>query len=184
MSRDYNKILECKEYKGFGRYSSPKTLREFGVERIINRKVLEWCGYLGSYGMGGPGFFGLRLESNTTYRIEWLILILWGASEWILLDNQWVSSHPNQYHIQRPLLADGKDEVTGKIIGATISNTIIERNETFIYLQHNANEHLLEVPSDYNRLPIYGGSLKPRKWTNWEHHLDAWVISRKAKLHC
>ena len=42
----------------------PQTLGEVGFERITGRKVTGWSASLGSYGMGGPGFFGLNLAAQ------------------------------------------------------------------------------------------------------------------------
>ncbi|MGA7733054.1 MAG: hypothetical protein WCD37_17485, partial [Chloroflexia bacterium] len=67
----------------------PKTLREVGAGRIVGREVIRWLSSLGSYGMGGPGFFGLRLAAAGDYLEEWLALRLWGADNWLLLDGQW-----------------------------------------------------------------------------------------------
>ena len=43
------------------------------AEQVIGRTVEEICPYVGTYGMGGPGFFGLRLGS------EWLVIAVSGA---------------------------------------------------------------------------------------------------------
>jgi hypothetical protein len=56
------------------RYEPPETLRQMGVGRILGREVVGWSNSLGSYGMGGPGFFGLRLARSGALYSEWLVL--------------------------------------------------------------------------------------------------------------
>ena len=161
----------------------PKTLREVGAGRIVGREVIRWLSSLGSYGMGGPGFFGLRLAAAGDYLEEWLALRLWGADNWLLLDGQWVGAHPNQYHVQKPLISDfGGDEdwdrVSEKVVGAVIENVKIERNRSLIVLVREAQTHRLEIPEDTSRLPLYGGTMQPRVWNPDEDQRDAWIVAQ------
>jgi hypothetical protein len=166
----------------------PKTLRELGLERILERQVIEWSPGLGSYGMGGPGFFGLKMAATGQYPEEWLVLRLWAADNWLLLDGQWMAAHPNQYEIQRPLYSNfaGEecwDHVTERLVGATITRADIEENSSRIELCKEGKAQVLEIPEDTSRLPIYGGSLEPRVWRGHESQLDAWIIAR-GELFC
>jgi hypothetical protein len=161
----------------------PKTLREVGAGRIVGREVIRWLASLGSYGMGGPGFFGLRLAAVGDYSEEWLALRLWGADNWLLLDGQWVGAHPNQYHVQEPLISDfGGDEswdrVSEKVIGALIEDVKIERNCSLIVLVREAQTHRLEIPEDTSRLPLYGGTMQPHVWNPDEDQRDAWIVAQ------
>jgi hypothetical protein len=46
---------------------APPTLRKLGLDRVIGRKV-EWAScHIGTYGMGGSGFLGLKLEKTDKY---------------------------------------------------------------------------------------------------------------------
>ena len=40
---------------------------------VVGRTVDEIVPHVGTYGMGGPGFFGIRLGN------EWLTIAIWGA---------------------------------------------------------------------------------------------------------
>ena len=88
-------VLAPKRWKPRGQFDSPPensprppALRAVGERSLIGggRNVLEACSYLGSYGMGGPGFLGFHLEKSRNRPDEWLILCLWGACDWVLLD--------------------------------------------------------------------------------------------------
>jgi hypothetical protein len=52
------------------------------AERVVGRTVGEICTCAGTYGMGGPGFLGLRLGD------EWLIIAIWGAASWVQVDGR------------------------------------------------------------------------------------------------
>lgn len=164
-----------------GEGQTPPTLRELDITRILGREVLDWSPVQGTYGMGGPGFFGLELAPAGDYPQEWLVLRLWGADNWLLLDGQWLGAHPNQYHIQEPLFSDfGGDEswdrVAERLVGATISEAQIERDKSVLVLANGAKRHTLEIPDDPSLLPKYGGTWEPHVWNPDDDHRDAWII--------
>lgn len=67
-------------------------------ERVVGRTVDEVRTYVGTYGMGGPGFFGLRLGD------EWLVVAIWGADSWIEADGRIVAdSHWDNQGTPPPL---------------------------------------------------------------------------------
>lgn len=57
----------------------PRTLPEAGSAQLIGVHILDYSLHLGSYGMGGPGFFGLLLEPEEGERYsEYLVYTVWG----------------------------------------------------------------------------------------------------------
>lgn len=175
--------------------SLPKTIEKLGVGRILNRRIISWSNRIGSYGMGGYGFFGLEMAPEKSRPKEWLILTIFGASEWLLLDGAWMEANPNQHHMQRPLyiihqfLPGDKlpgikieDRVSDCLVGAIIEDAVITKKESKIFLKKDSNKHLLELPEDTSRLPLWGGSLKIKKWNLKESHLDAWIVSESSDL--
>lgn len=48
------------------------------TKSIIGHTITQVTPYAGSYGMGGPGYVGLKLKDKL-----WLIFGLWGALDWI-----------------------------------------------------------------------------------------------------
>ncbi|MEO5952481.1 MAG: hypothetical protein ABIQ44_08470 [Chloroflexia bacterium] len=168
-------VIDGQEYR-------PKTLRDVDITRIIGRWVREWSPTLGSYGMGGPGFFGLRLAENADFPEEWLVLRLWGACNWLTLDGQWVEAPPNQYHIQEPLYSNyGDDEdwdhMKERVVGAQITNAQIEHDYSKIVLTLGLEKYTLEIPKDASCLSNYGGTMEPHEWNPAEDQRDAWIIS-------
>lgn len=174
-------IIACKDVID-GQEYVPETLREVDITRITGRWVRGWSASLGSYGMGGPGFFGLRLAESEEYPEEWLVLRLWGAGNWLLMDGQWVEAHPNQYQIREPLYSNfgaGEewDRMAERVVGAQISEVQIAQDHSVIVLALGMEKYTLEIPQDTSRLPLYGGTMEPRVWNAYEDQRDAWIIS-------
>lgn len=68
----------------------PKTLRQSGgIKRFLGRKAFAACSYLGSYGMGGPGFAGVGFEKTDELPVEWLVLRLWGSGDWMSINGKY-----------------------------------------------------------------------------------------------
>lgn len=190
--RQENNIVECYEYitDGIFRWpklllayggiapiiaerkrSHPKTFREFGESRLLNRHVLEWDHELGSYGMGGPGFFGLRLSANEEYSEEWFVLILWGAINWLTLDNYKLSNYQD---------STKKEWVSKQLVGGKIANVNITKCASSITISQNELEFKLEIQDDRSK-PL--GSHRNQKWLEHESQLDSWIITR-GTLYC
>lgn len=159
-------IVHCSE--GIKDGEPLKTLREVGFERILGREIIAWSEYLGSYGMGGPGFFGVKLGKKGDFSEEWLVLILWGAIDWLILDGK--------------SLRTIKDEIPIKIVGARIIETVIKQKSTVLFIKKDSKKYKLEIPENKMLLPKYQGTLKSRVWKGNEHQLDAWVISLSGNL--
>lgn len=77
-------IIPCHEGSPNG--PSPRSLRYLGISRILQRSIVQLSFSIGSYGMGGPGFWGFKFRQTDKYPEEWLILTLWGAGLWLVFD--------------------------------------------------------------------------------------------------
>jgi len=80
-------IFECYEdaYPPCGKI--PPTLKEVGIARILNRRILR-REPKGNCGNGGAGFFGIQLENNYQFPKEWLFLAYYGSYGWIWLNGE------------------------------------------------------------------------------------------------
>ncbi|HMA35524.1 MAG TPA: hypothetical protein VKY74_13745 [Chloroflexia bacterium] len=74
------------------------------------------------------------------------------------------------------------DEVTPRLVGATVTAAVVQDDETVITLQQRESLHQLELPRDTTRLPRYGGSGDLHRWQPGESHWDAWVLSQTGSL--
>jgi hypothetical protein len=78
-------------------FNKPVLLRDTLKENIIDRKLLGICTHLGTYGMGGPGFFGLLLDNT-----EYLTYAVWYAGSYVIIDDRVVECHPDLYKETKP----------------------------------------------------------------------------------
>jgi hypothetical protein len=78
----------------------PLSLRAIAPNTLTQRTITEWSSNLGTYGMGGPGFFGIKLAGDAFQQDSWLILTIWSAGEWLLLDQHWLQASPKYDQVQ------------------------------------------------------------------------------------
>lgn len=128
---------------------------------VLGKVVQEVSDCVGTYGMGGPGFFGLRLGR------EWLVVAVRGAAEWMTARGRNVgdSFHDN-YGRPRPWLADwiseNPDELSPHLLGGTISSIAVEKHSMKIELDNGFDLTIAEAPDDR---PIFEGSKEARRFT-------------------
>lgn len=84
------------EYTGvLNLLNSPEIMGRAESNLVEGRRITSWAPYCGTYGMGGPGFLGFELddapdadEREWNQKKDWLILTLWGASEWLIISHE------------------------------------------------------------------------------------------------
>jgi hypothetical protein len=195
-------IISCN--LGTPKGPAPKTLREVGADRIVGRKITRWSSDLGSYGMGGCGLFGAQLSQTSELPEEWLILMLWSAPDWLVIDGEVASSGVIQrqlkrqqrmarfkhrlYQIQLKLLLLGswfRTNLLGwhglpewdKFSKKIIGSTIIHADVTDI-----STRIILRKGNKEHVLEI---SVPSRwQWNDAESHLDAWAMSDTTTIYC
>lgn len=155
----------------------PYTLVERGASSLVGVRVEGYHPTLGTYGMGGPGFFGLLLAPHGEVdEREYLVAAVWGAGEYLLLDGRVVECHPDYYASYHPWIRDeprggdagqgeeerGADELEAVLVGASIGAAAIEDDWLRISLVQGGIEHVLEfVKQDPRQPPLSRG--QPRK---------------------
>lgn len=112
----------------------PLNIEQFGAENFSGSHILDVSTCCGTYGMGGPGFFGLKLQG--AYGIRWLTYCIWAAGEHVLFDNRILECHPNFSEQYKPLISFDdyqnsmealKEELTSMTINEiTVSNIAFE----------------------------------------------------------
>ena len=199
-------ITDCTEDAFAPKGKKPLTLKEVGVDRLLNRRILKWAAK-GSYGTGGTGFLGIQLNKKSPYPKEWLVLALWGSHDWVLLDGIRLGSQVKITRIPGgPVFAVAArllgplniiilpiitvmylalqpfrplwDGVWRKIVGARISEIDITENHSSIKIMKRSNLAVLEIPNPGPDLP------KGNRWIIKANHLEAWKISESGKIYC
>lgn len=159
----------------------PHTLVERGATSLIGVRVEGYHASLGTYGMGGPGFFGLLLPSHgAVAEREYLVAAVWGAEEHLLLDGRVIGCHPNHYAVYRPWMRDElragdalegeeeeqADELETVLVGATIGPVDSEDDRLRISLVQRGIEHVLEfIKQDPRQPPMGNGELHKAAFT-------------------
>lgn len=169
-------------YEDAAKSIKPIALRSCGTESIVGRDVLAWSPYQGTYGMGGPGFFELTLSERKDRKQENLVLCLWAASEWLLLNGKWMECHPAYYELQKPLFSNfhGQqwDLVTDLLKGSRLEQFDLDDKTCRIEFSNGA---VIELPEDKSLLPLHGNK-SARLLAPSDSLRDAWVLTGKQVL--
>lgn len=115
-------------------FNRPTLLKEVNKADFIGQTITGFCPHLGTYGMGGPGFFGFELEHK-----QYLTYAVWGAGDYILFNPRVLTGHPNTYAQMQPLLSNFSDQqfdqLTPLISGATLHDWQIEEHQFILQLK-------------------------------------------------
>lgn len=151
------------------------TLRNAGLGKVVGRVVVGVQRYVGSYGMGGPGFVALGLSPMAGGSAEWLTLTLWAADAWCLYDGAALNVRLG-YDFE-----DWAGEVAG---GRLCAARVTDAASRFVIRNRDGpRRHQLEVPKDKSRLPPRAGTGEPPEWFENDSLLDAWVLAPTDDLY-
>jgi len=140
---------------------------------VAGRIIGEICSHVGTYGMGGPGFFGLRLDS------EWLVIAIWGAAEWMTAQGRCLGDTFHQkYGRTSPWLA-GDGELDKHVAGQRIRSIEVQRHSLCIVLD-NAFDLTIEESSSHR--PLLEGVKKPRTFAEHDDLRRAVFLAPTAEI--
>lgn len=128
--------------------------------RVIGRPILDLMANAGTYGMGGPGFFALKLGNETLGEV-WLVIALWGAAGWISCQGRMLED----WYFERDGRSapwfndDDTSALKTRLVGQTITAVSIESHAMRLGISNGAD---LTIAGDPATRPHYGGSGKPR----------------------
>jgi hypothetical protein len=142
-------------------------------EKIVGRTVEEVCTNVGTYGMGGPGFFGLRLGG------EWLVVAIWDAASWIEADGRIVEDgFWDTNGRPRPWITDEGDELTARLVGQPITSfTLAERS-----LAVGVGGLTLLIAESPDGRPILEGNKQPRAFEEGDDLRRAVFLSPTTEI--
>jgi hypothetical protein len=125
------------------------------ADMVVGRTVEEICTFVGSYGMGGPGFFGLRLGS------EWLVIAIWGAASWVHVDGRIVQDvfwDRNEWPL--PWITREGNELSKELVGQPITSFKVAKHSLIIEISGRT----LSISESPEGRPIFEGSKQPRSF--------------------
>lgn len=140
----------------------PPTLAEYDLHDLLGRKVRFFCTRLGSYGMGGPGFFGMDIGKDDE-KGKWLICRIWGADDWI--------------HVNDVIMGEMSDnELSRVLMGKVVKEITVDQHSCRFVLGSNPDT-VLEIKGDPSTRQRYLGSREARVFHPDDSLWDAWVVS-------
>lgn len=140
----------------------PKTIHDFGVSNFIGSKVLKVSTRLGTYGMGGPGFFGLLCDTMRGH--FWLTFTVWDSSEYIMMDDRVIECHPDYNRAYTPWKCKTDNELNSILSEAIISIIDLSDSECKMSLRFtDGTDHEIVIYRYSEKLPPMGNgdSRKP-----------------------
>ena len=144
----------------------PLNIEQFGTEKFNNSHILDVCTYCGTYGMGGPGFFGLKLHGD--YGTRWLTYCIWAAGEHILLDERILECHPNYSEQYKPLISfddysNSLNALKEQLTDMTIKQITVSKDTFEIQLIDNQSKmHTIKSYKFSDKFPELGGTGQKR----------------------
>ncbi len=141
---------------------------------VVGRVIDEITACAGTYGMGGPGFFGLRLGE------EWLMIAIWGAGDWLQVDGRRVQDlYYAANGTPKPWLSSASDELSPQLVGRTIGSVDISRTAMKIVLD---NGMAMTIEEDSGSRPLLEGSKEPRAFAPDDDLRSAVFLSPTTEL--
>ncbi|MCP4360821.1 MAG: hypothetical protein GY796_22670 [Chloroflexi bacterium] len=124
----------------------PQTLVDVGIERLIGRKVDGFSSSLGTYGMGGHGFWGMRLEPGKDAGFgEYLVLPISSGSRFVRING--FRSKSDYYEMLSGSLIDHV-----KLVERRCDLRLRQKSDSHLltlYLDAPTSEDLHHHPQDY-----------------------------------
>jgi hypothetical protein len=142
-------------------------------DKVVGRTVDEICTCVGTYGMGGPGFFGLRLGD------EWLVIAVWSAASWVQVDARIVQDvfwEKNRW--PRPWITQHCNELAGVLIGQAIASFEVTKHSLTVGI----GGRTLAITESPKSRPIHEGSKKPRSFAWADDLRRAVFLSPTAEI--
>lgn len=159
----------------------PLTLGQFGLEKLRNSKVIDFSPCLGTYGMGGPGFVGLKIEGD--FGIRWIVYCIWMAGEHILLDDRVLECYPNFASTYKPWISYGDDYARSvdnlrKLLnGQIIKDIQLSHDDLSITLSEDHSvTHTICTHKMSDQFPEQGGTGKKRNSYDNGSMEEYWMV--------
>ncbi|MDQ8739090.1 hypothetical protein [Paenibacillus sp. LHD-38] len=160
------------------------------MDTLIGLKIINFCDCLGTYGMGGPGFFGLLIERENMK--EYLTYAVWASSEYIAIDNRVLECHINYNALHRPWKSQWPgeseenqwDELSEILNGSTIIGVDLTDSQLTIEILSKEAKHILNFYKYNKKLPPHGNGEARIQAFN-EGNLGSYIVfcNEDAVLH-
>lgn len=144
----------------------PLNIEQFDTKNFSGSHILDVCTNCGTYGMGGPGFFDLKLQGD--YGTRWLTYCTWSAGEHILFDQKVLECHPKYSEQYKPLISfeeysNSLEKLKELLTNMKIEDILVSKDSFEIKLiDRNLETHLIQSYRFSDKFPEQGGTGKKR----------------------
>ena len=173
---DLKKPLSEEQRGAFGSTHElvPFTPQAVQCEDVVGRCIDEVRLNVGTYGMGGLGYWGMRLGE------EWLIIALFGASDWLLIDGVDVETIADQGgRTVNGVSEQVTDTVSERLRGKIIADFDIQQNALELVLEDGT---LLAIDADPETRPRFAGTGQLRAFTDEDDLRKVVFLSPTAEI--
>jgi len=159
----------------------PSGIASFGCKKLIGSQIVDVSTICGTYGMGGPGFFGLKLQGE--YGIRWLTYCIWRAGQHILFDDKLLECHPDYAEKYDPLIvfddySNSISKFKEMLSDMTIKNIDFTKESIEIKLIDSQNNiHYINSYKFSDKFPELGGTGQKRNSFENGEMSDYWLIT-------
>jgi hypothetical protein len=144
----------------------------------LGSMIVDSSACLGSYGMGGPGFFGFKCRKGL--RSFWIVVVLWGAAEWLTLDGKLLES--GLLENERKLYENRGIIPFETAHGGSLESIDFAADCVTMTLRKADATHILELRRDGTTVPPWRVTGEKKVLPGNELLEDAIVISCRARL--
>jgi hypothetical protein len=127
--------------------------------RVVGQRIDDVASNAGTYGMGGPGFFALKLGDS------WLTIALWGAAAWMTCKGRLIEDLFHDTDNRAPPWiseADGIAPLQRALVDQAITGITIDRHALRIAISGGYD---LTLDADPATRPVFFGNKQPRAFT-------------------
>ena len=150
--------------------------------QALGRTIEEVSCAVGTYGMGGPGFFGLKLSERLGggKAGEWLVVAIWGAGAWITCEGRLVEDfHFDVAGREPPWIGDSGNLLDERLRGTRIESIEIGRTSMRISISDGCD---LTIAEDASTRPVLAGNGQPRAFLDEDDLRRAVFLSPTTEL--
>lgn len=141
---------------------------------VVGKSIDQLAPHIGTYGMGGPGFFGFRLDQ------QWLVVAIWGAGDWVFANNRLVT---DLFHAERgrpkPWIGEHGDDLSPLVVGTTVESVHVERRSFELTTSGGVR---FAITDSAEARPIFEGSKTPRTFAEDDDLRRAIFLSPTAEI--
>ena len=157
---------------------TPIRIKDTPQEYYCGCTIARTYPYIGSYGMGGPGFLGLKCRKN--HQSFWIVFILWASDGWLTLDGNLIDS--GLFGEEKILYQKRGILPIDTIHGGKLLSVLFTECNVMLNIQKNGITHVIELRRDGTTVPPWRGSGEKKTFRSDESLEDSIILSRRARL--